>query len=538
MILICMGRLLMLKQTIVYHKTGYFSNIMLDYISSKETIQAFYNNSHTIEGYKKQLEEKSFSEENRMILVDALSHQYKDIAITVEVQKNIDSLKQANTYTVTTGHQLNLFTGPLYFIYKIVSTINLAKDLKQNFPDKNFVPVFWMATEDHDFEEINHFNLFGKKHQINSSQTGAVGRMKLKGIDAVFTQLEETLNGRTGLEEIIEKLKRCYQSDKTYTQAVRQLVNDFFGKYGLVIIDGDDKNLKQVFVPFTKSELLDRRNYQDINTSSEKLENLGYKKQVNPREINLFYLKNDIRERIVFEENQFKVLNTNIHFSETEIVKELEEYPENFSPNAVMRPLYQEVVLPNLAYIGGGGELAYWLQLKEMFAKNKVAFPILVLRNSAMIVDGGTQKKIDKLGLTIEQLFNHHDDIIKDYLKEGADIILDLKAEERAVELVFNDIVSKAGKIDASLQPMIKAELQKSLKSLKNIEGRLIKAEKQKEQVAINQIKGVKDKLFPDNSLQERKDNFLYAYLLLGDSFIDVLKDNLNPFEKDFVVLS
>jgi bacillithiol biosynthesis cysteine-adding enzyme BshC len=526
------------KTKIPYHKTGYFSNLMLDYIAGKESIKPFYNNSHSIEGYKKQLEEKQFSDENRKVLVKTLEQQYEGLDLTDLVKTNLNKLNQSNSYTVTTGHQLNLFTGPLYFIYKIVSAINLAKELKNNFPDKDFVPVFWMATEDHDFEEINHFNLFGKKHEINSNQTGAVGRMRLDGIDAVFTQLEETLNGRTGLESIIEKLKNCYQSNKTYTQAVRELVSDLFGKYGLVIIDGDDKKLKNLFVEVFKSELLARNNYKLINSTSEKLERLGFKKQVNPRDINLFYLKNDIRERIVFENNCYKVLNTEIQFSETAILEELENYPENFSPNAVMRPLYQEVVLPNLAYIGGGGELAYWMQLKQMFANNNVVFPILMLRNSAMIIDGGSQKKIDKLELTTEQLFLPLDDLVKSYLKEGAEIALDLKVEERGVELVFEDIVKKAGKIDPTLQPMIKAELQKSLKSLQNIEARLIKAEKQKEQVAINQIKGIKEKLFPNGSLQERKDNFLYAYLLLGDSFIDELVEQLNPFEQEFVVLS
>lgn len=526
------------KIKIPYQQTDYFSNLMLDYISGNENLKPFYNHFHSIEGYKNQLEEKQFSDESRKVLYDSLNKQYQELSVVDSVKQNIERLKEQNTYTVTTGHQLNLFTGPLYFIYKIISTINLAKQLKNNFPDKNFVPVFWMATEDHDFEEINHFNLFGKKHIINSLQTGAVGRMKLDGIEAVFTDIQETLNGRNGLEEIIQKLKKYYNSKNTFTQAVRELVNELFGKHGLVIIDGDDKELKRTFQSYIKSELLNQTNFKSINVSSEKLEALGFKKQVNPREINLFYLKNNLRERIVYEDGNFKVLNTEIEFSEEEILKELENYPENFSPNAVMRPLYQEVILPNLAYIGGGGELAYWLQLKEMFANNGVTYPILVLRNSALLLDGGTSKKINKLGLTTEQLFLKEDDLIKTYLKEGAEIILDLKAEERGVELVFEDVIKKAGKIDQTLQPMIKAELQKSLKSLQNIEARLIKAEKQKEEVAINQIKGIKDKLFPNGSLQERKDNFLYAYLLIGDSFIEQLIEQLNPFEQEFLVLS
>ncbi len=511
---------------------------MLDYISGKEIIHPFFNNTHSIEGYNKQIEEKIFSNENRMILVDALTNQYEGIVLSSKVNQNIESLKQTNTYTITTGHQLNLFTGPLYFIYKIVSTINLAKELKNYFPDKNFVPVFWMATEDHDFEEINHFNLFGKKHQISSNQKGAVGRMNLVGIDKVFSQLEETLNGRVGLEEIIEKLKDCYQSDKTYTQAIRELVNDLFGKYGLVIIDGDNCNLKRVFSSYVESELLNRTNYLDINSISNQLEKLSYKKQVNPREINLFYLKNDVRERIVFEDNHYKVLNTTIQFTETEILNELENYPENFSPNAVMRPLYQEVVLPNLAYIGGGGELAYWFQLKEMFANNEVSLPVLVLRNSAMLIDGGTQKKIEKLGLSIEQLFLDTDELIKNYVKSEADIDLELDDEQVEVEKIFEQIVEKADKIDPSLKGMIKAEQQKTFKSIKNIEARLIKAEKQSEEVAINQIRNIKEKLFPSNSLQERKENFLYGYLLFGDSFIQELIDGLNPIEQKFTILS
>jgi len=527
------------KQNISYTKIGYFSNLILAYLDDKESMKQFYNNPNTIEGYKKQLAEKQFSENNRKVLVQSLIQQYQGLNSTDLVQQNIISLNQTNTYTVTTGHQLNLFTGPLYFIYKIVSTINLAKELKQNFSDKNFVPVFWMATEDHDFEEINHFNLFGKKHEISSTQTGAVGRMKLSGIDDVFNQLEETLNGRTGLEVIVQKLKNCYQSDKTYAQAVRELVNDLFGKYGLVIIDGDHADLKREFAPYVQSELLDRTNCTTINTTSEKLEDIGFKKQVNPREINLFYLKDNIRERIVFKDNSYQVVNTEIQFSESEILDELKNNPECFSPNAVIRPLYQEVILPNLAYIGGGGgELAYWLQLKTMFFQNKVEFPVLVLRNSALIIDNVTQKKIDKLGLMVDQLFLLEDDLIKLYLKEGSDIVLDLIEEEKLVKEVFDDIILKAAKIDVTLQPMIKAELQKSLKSLSNIESRLIKAEKQKEEIAVTQIKNIKEKLFPKGSLQERKENFLYAYLLLGDNFIDELISVLNPLEQEFVVVN
>ncbi len=471
-------------------------------------------------------------------MVNSLLKQYNGFSISQEVQNNIESLKNSNTYTITTGHQLNLFTGPLYFIYKIITVINLSKELKQKFPENNFVPVYWMATEDHDFEEINHFYLFNQKHEIAKSKHGAVGRMKLDNIESVFSQLDETLKGRTGLEDVLALLKKHYKSSNTYTQAIRGLVNELFGKYGLVIVDGDGKSLKSLFINSMKQELIEQQNIATINKTSIQLENLGYSAQVTPREINLFYIEDGLRERIVFEDGVYKVLNTSLVFSEEEIIGELKSFPEKFSPNVVMRPLYQETILPNLAYIGGGGEIAYWLQLKEMFIQNDVVFPILGLRNSALVIDNNTSKKIEKLGFSVLDLFKNEDELIKQYIKEGSDILLDLNKEEKIIEDVFNDIVLKAGKIDSSLQPMIKAELQKSLKAIQNIESRLIKSEKRKEEVAINQIKNIKEKLFPSFSLQERKENFIYLYLVLGKDFIDQLVQDLKPFEKEFTFLS
>ncbi len=527
----------MKKELIPYHQTGYFSQLILDYLDEKEPLKPFYNNSFSIDGFKKQIEEKQFSESSRKVLNDVLVEQYQSVDASSKTKENISLLLHHNTFTITTGHQLNLFTGPLYCLYKIVSVINISKELKKIYSDKNFVPVFWMASEDHDFEEVNHFNLFDVRHEISTTQNGAVGRMKIESIEKVFTQLEKTLNGRTGLEEIISKLKECYQEGRTFAEATRELINHLFGEYGLVVIDGDDSNLKAQFVPFVKSELLNQTNHKIINETSVKLVKLGYKKQVNPREINVFYLSDNLRERIVFEDDFYKVLNTEISCNESELLDELNNHPERYSPNAVMRPLYQETVLPNLAYIGGGGELAYWFQLKEMFEYNKVNFPILALRNSVLIVDGGTQRKMEKFNLKVEDLFVETNVLINSYVKSEATVNLELNKEKDELEYVFKEVVLKADKVDSSLKGMIEAELQKSLKALKNIEGRLIKAEKQKEEVSINQISAIKNKLFPSNSLQERKDNLIYAYMLLQKELIPSLIEHLDPFETEFTIL-
>jgi bacillithiol biosynthesis cysteine-adding enzyme BshC len=528
----------MIKKKIPYQQTGYFSKLMSDYIEGNAKLKPYSNKSLEIDSFGQLIEERKQIQLNRTVLANALTVQNASFDVSDGTKNNIEKLKNDNCFTVTTGHQLNLFTGPLYFIYKIVSAINLAKELKEKYPDNDFVPVYWMATEDHDYEEVNHFNLFGNKYVLEKTQTGAVGRMELSGVEGVFTALEEALGNRNGVDEVLSLFSKYYSSEKTFTIAIKGIVNELFGKYGLVVIDGDDKQLKGLFVDDFKNELLNRTNHEIINATSKKLIELGFKAQVTPREINIFYLIDGLRERIVFEADKYKVLNTAIEFSETELLKELESNPERFSPNAPMRCMYQERILPNLAYIGGGGELAYWLQLKAMFDANNISYPILVLRNSVLFVDKGSDKKLQKLDLSAVDLFQNTEMLIKDYLKDGSDIILELKEEEEIVETVFNDIVVKAGSIDVSLQPMIKAELQKSLKGLKNIENRLIKAEKKKEEVAVNQIKNTKEKLFPNNSLQERHDNLISLLLFYGVDVIDGLVEALNPLEQELTILT
>ena len=527
----------MSSSTISYQQTGYFSKLIIDYLNGDEKLTSFYNLPFNIESFAQLIDQRKSMPINRVSLVESLQTQYQGVAISELTKENILKLSKENTFTVTTGHQLNLFTGPLYFIYKIISVINLAKSLKNNYPEFDFVPVYWMAAEDHDFEEINHFNVLGNKIELPRTQRGAVGKMKLTGVDEVLKQLSEILGNRPQAEEILKQFSSFYSEEKTFTEATRAFVNHLFGKHGLVIIDGDDTTLKKQMIGEFKRELTLQQNAKIINETSSKLEALGYKSQITPREINLFYLQENSRERIVYEDGLYRVLNTSISFSEKNIITELETHPERFSPNVALRPMYQEKILPNLAYIGGGGELAYWFQLKEAFDSNKISFPLLILRNSALIVDEGSKKRLDKIGVSMQQMFGDTDVFINQFLKQGAEIVLDLKKEELEIADVFAEMIKKAEIIDATLKPMISAELQKTLKSVQNIEGRLIRAEKQKEEVTINQIKNIKEKLFPKGSLQERQDNLVLLFLLMGFDAVDQLMLNLNPLEQEFKII-
>ena len=421
---------------LAYKKTGYFTKLITDYLDEKEQLRPFYRRFPGISDFEEQIREKkkSYPQAHRSVLYKALQAQYKGFEVTEKTADNIDSLQSDNCYTVVTGHQLNLFTGPLYFLYKIISTINLCEQLSEAYPNDQFVPVYWMATEDHDFDEINYFNFQGKKIQWNRESAGAVGRLETTGLDAVYDTFKRIVGNSSRAQELLELFKQSYLEHQNLADATRHLANSLFGDYGLVIVDGDDQRLKDLMKPYIKTELKDRRSYGEVSDTIEKLKDAdtSYKIQVNPREINYFYLKDGLRERIVQEGNKFSVHNTKEEYSEKEIFNTLEKQPEVFSPNVITRPLYQEVVLPNLCYIGGGGEIAYWLELKSFFDSQKVPFPILLLRNSALVMSEKLHKKLKSLQLSLEDIFMKQNSFINKKIREISNINIDFSDQKKA----------------------------------------------------------------------------------------------------------
>ena len=522
---------------IPFQKTGYFSKIVCDYLEKKDQLSGFYENFPDLEGFKKQIKLKSRFEVNkREVLVKSLQNQYNFLETTDKTIANIKSLITENTFTITTGHQLNIFTGPLYFLYKIVSTLNLTEQLKLEFPSYNFVPVYWMATEDHDFEEINYFNLNGKKIKWNRESEGAVGRLKTDGFDEVFNEFSSLIGNSKDANYLKELFKNAYLEKSNLTEATRYLVNELFGKYGLVIIDGDDIQLKEQFAPIVKDELLNNTSYKEVVKTNEELKK-DYKIQVNPREINLFYLTDSLRERIIFKDNQYVINNTNLTFSEGEIIEELNKFPDRFSPNVIMRPLYQETILPNLCYIGGGGELAYWFQLKNYFDKVGAVFPVLLLRNSVMLASTKQVEKLGKLNISIEESFCKQGSLIDKKVKETSEINIDFSSQRRFLTQQFDVLENVATKTDASFIGAVKAQKKKQLKGLNNLEKRLLKAEKRKLVDEVQRMTKLQNELFPTQSLEERTRNFSEYYLKMGADFIPMLMDAIDPLQLEFSII-
>lgn len=312
------------------------------------------------------------------------------------------------------------------------------------------------------------------------------------------------------------------------------MVNELFAEYGLVIVDGNSKELKSLFAPFVKNELLNQTSFKKV---SETIQHFQYPVQVNPREINLFYLDKNLRERIIKEQDSYSINNTDLRFSESEILALAESNPEKFSPNVIMRPLYQEVILPNLCYTGGGGELAYWLELKSSFEEVKVPFPILLLRNSALLVTEKQNKKREKLQLSFSDLFEKQPSLINRKTNEFSETEINFTALKQQLETQFDLLKKAIQKTDKSFAGAVSAQERKQIKGLENLEKRLLKANKRYFAERLEQIISLQNELFPNQSLQERIGNFSEFYEAYGDSLIKRLFEEQKPLEQKFNVM-
>lgn len=496
------------------NQTNQFGSLFLDYISDSKKLKPFFGAFPVLESFESQIEAKKASFQNRKVLHDALIKQYADLEVHPKVAQNLDKLAADNCFTITTGHQLCLATGPIYFIYKILTAIRLAEELKKAYPCKDFVPVFWMATEDHDLEEINHFYLFGKKHEWQPSDKGASGRVRTEGLGDFFASVSDCP----------QWLIDAYCGSSNLAEATRKMVNHLFAEYGLVIIDGDDKDLKSLFVEQIKSDLLEEKFSPIVKASSEELEKIGYKAQAFVREKNFFYLVDGVRHRI--ENLKFEIDNEQITVNQQLIT----EHPERFSPNVLLRPLYQETILPNLAYIGGPGELAYWFQLRGIFDVENIPFPILYPRKFATIISQNIYEKLQSAGIEVDDLYLSEDGF-KDVLLEKLQVEkFEFQVEEDLLQKVKQLLQTKAAQADKTLVAAAEAEMVKANKGILDFGKRLNKALENRHEVELNKLQNLRKKLFPQGGLQERTDNFLNFYIN-NPNLISELHSAFDPFQ-------
>jgi bacillithiol synthase len=381
------------------------------FLTQNPNLQAFTPYTNDWSGFEASVhahQQQPKTAEQRSALQVVLRKQYTNTGaqMSEKTAENIAKLSETSTFTIVTAHQPNLLLGPIYYIYKIISVLKMAQTANEKYKNLHIVPVFWLGSEDHDLEELNFFNAFNKKFVWETTQTGAVGRMQINDVQPLLNEFYTVLGESPNAVVLKNAIAEAFDTTKnrTIAQATFYLLNTLFAKYSLVIIDQDDADLKTMFAPFIQRELTERATEALVLQDIAAIEKAGFRGQAMPRNINLFYhTKNENnqaqRNRIVFENNKYLVLNTDISFSESEILEKLTQNPENFSPNVVLRPVFQEFVLPNIAYVGGGGELAYWQERRSVFQYFNMPMPMLIRRQSALIITAAMQKRIVKMGL-------------------------------------------------------------------------------------------------------------------------------------------
>ncbi|MFN8343011.1 MAG: bacillithiol biosynthesis cysteine-adding enzyme BshC [Cyclobacteriaceae bacterium] len=502
-------------------KTGAFTPFFLDYIGKKSALTPFYQHYPHPEHFGAVIGAKgNFPATARQTLVEVLQGQYSKIKPTAAVTTNIGRLGDPQTFTVTTGHQLNIFTGPLYFIYKIVTVINACRRLKALHPSHHFVPVYWMASEDHDFEEISGFRLYGKKYKWSTAQKGAVGRMDPRELKSLLAEVP----GEVSI------FRDAYLKQQTLADAVRYYVDQLFGSEGLVVIDADDRRLKHQLADVMRADLFDHMPFEQVTRTLRQLEGAGYKPQVNPREINFFYLDHQLRERIEQQGDRYVVLNTDLSFSREELEQLISTEPEKFSPNVILRPVYQELILPNLAYCGGPAELVYWLELKGIFDQQQLPFPVLLPRNFALVLDGPTHRKMEKTGMPLESFFEAQNFQHNSWVLRFGGQDLTVSKELDILSQQFDQVRQRAKAIDPTLEKHIQAEQHRAEKSLQGIEHKMLRAEKRRHADRLRQLDEVRAAIYPGGGLQERTDNFLNFHQS-DPAFIQRLLTHFDPFD-------
>lgn len=525
---------MILEKKIALSELNLLPKLVEDYLNLKPELARLYSYEPTWDGLKLAKSAKA-NFAHRENLYQGLKAQYKGFNLSAEQEANLESLKASTTFTISTAHQLCLFTGPSYFIYKILSAIKLARLCKEKFPEANFVPVYWMGSEDHDFEEINHAFIFNQKLEWQGDNGGAVGRLPLNGMDAILNELELLLGTSENAQFIYQSIAKYFVKNTSYGKAFQEWILSLFSSYGLLVLDQDDKQLKASFSHVLEDEIFNNSASSALE-KNEKFLGDNYHVQANSRDINVFFLRENKRERIERSENGFQIVNSSLQFSEAEMRSALQNEIEAFSPNVILRPLYQETILPNIAFIGGPGEVSYWLQLKDVFAKHSIEQPVILLRDMALNLAGNQLDKLSSWDLGIERMFEDLDQLKKELVAADSEHELELNDEREALIALFEKIKHTASLIEKNLSQSVEAEQQKVLNSFSNLESKLLRAEKKLHEQKLNQLEKIKEKLFPEQVLQERRTNFLEWYLRYSDTAFESLLSSFDPLKKEMKI--
>lgn len=484
--------------------------------------------------------QNQFDSSQRQLLIERLLVQHQSLGWTSIQNQYIQELASADAFVVSTAHQPSFLGGPAYIPVKIASSIALCHQLKQWFPEFQFIPIHWLGSEDHDFDELGHVNLLGQTFQWQAQAGGPIGRKTMGDLAEIWSQLATSLHHKPYGRWALDTLEQAFQPEVTLSMAMRTWLNSQFSEHGLLILDGDDLALKHRFTPLMQREFRESFAWPALQQGAKRFEQAGFEPPLQGRAINLFHLTDTHRDRLEpDQEGKWSTKSGDLLISREEGADLVAQNPNEWSPNAVLRPLYQELIIPEIAFVGGGAEIAYWTQLQETFLQAGLQQPLLVLRSSLGWSEANTWKKAIKAGFQ-EQWLQHHYSLWEANVLQQSGLEVQnnqLRATEQQIEQLYQQIVELAQSIDPSLTGAVESERQKTRNGLENIKGKVRKAYKQKQEVQLRQLKTLYERLFPNNKLQEREESLLFAFAQWGPQWTTLMVQQLNPVQTEFLLL-
>ncbi|GAB4333879.1 MAG: bacillithiol biosynthesis cysteine-adding enzyme BshC [Calditrichia bacterium] len=480
----------------------------------------------------------------RNVIPEILEEQNRQWDAPKTVLEQINLLRNDKTLAVVTGQQVGLFTGPLYTVYKAISAIHYCKLLQKKYPEYNFVPVFWMEANDHDFEEINHCFLPDPgdrpvKFEIPSEEQNrqSVYRLQIaESIVELIHQMEKALPATEFRGEILSQLRQIYDSGGSYVRAFAKHLTTLLGEYGLIICDPSDPALKILALPVFR-KILDNPDMlsQSVQADGELLRQKGFSPALNlPDHTTGIFVEDDSRRRVRldYESGRFflKDSGASQEISRQILMEWLEKSPERFSPNVALRPIIQDLVFPTAVYIGGPGEMSYLAQLNSLYRKMQVCQPAFLARARATIVEKKVNRLIQKYGLTFEEIFRGNSNVVEKYLTGQAEpeVFHRLNSLGKVVENEFKKLQVSLIALEPTLQSPVDKTLKNTLRSLEQLKSKVENALKNRNKVEIEQINRIFNLLMPNQQYQERVYNIIYFQVKYGPDFIGKLFEALN----------
>jgi bacillithiol synthase len=508
-----------------------FSNIpghqklFLDYLYDFKKVKKFYDKDFRdsrfyFEHFSKLANKRN---SNQSGLSEIIKEQYAESKSCNKTLENIEKLSQNSTLAVITGQQLGLFGGPLYTFYKIVTAIKLSESLKDKFPNYNFVPVFWLEGDDHDFDEVRSINLMNDNNEIvtlsyndgvnEEINRGSVGNLKFNiNLNSVISELDNTLRQSEFKTKLMELLTSVYKEGKTFREAFKKLIFYFFDEYGLIIFDPSDKRVKSLLKPIFKKEIQEYRTHSnEVVKISASLEE-SYHAQVKARPVNLFMSEEDGRYLIEPAEVDFRLKGKRRKFSLEAILEMIDNIPEKFSANVLLRPICQDYLFKTACYIGGPSEISYFAQVIPLYRLFNIEQPIIYPRSSFTVIEKNVLKVIEKYNLTYSDFYADKEAIVARIIGNLSEVDVNqvFISIEKEIALLMDSVKEKLFAVDNTLVDLTNKTQERIIHNINSLKEKAEEAQKRKHEVTIRQLNRVSNLLFPNSNLQERELNFIY----------------------------